>query len=469
MWRWVSWAFFFLLLQGQMHSLANNPLTNLSGFGWEYGNIAESLVRNGRFSDAMAPGSGPTAWMPPTLCWVYATVFAICGVRTLAAVVCLCTLKAACLSIAFSCLLRLTPRRGLVTLLSLLWVWLEQHRLFTELDDTWWINCLAVAALWSLLQLRQGHFNWKIGLIGCLIPLSSPALGLAYLTCTLTLALKSRGASPAAKVLLAAGAACSLWGCRNFLVLDHLYPVKSNLWFDFLEANEWDDDGILTDSFLMTMHPVNANPIKKRYLELGEVGFLEQARRQAAEIPSSRWLKRSLARLCNATLWLQREWDFYPAVGLHPRDILTLTEAGWLVRFKERTFWLYLYRPSGQVMQELDQLKLFDATAARSSRMESKQRFDSLQTSLRERLWRIFFTLLPTLCCCWLLIRKGPKDEGTLLAFLLYAGYLMPYVLIQHYCRYQVSVVGLQIYLAIKALPEVPEGRKEKARNLAGD
>ena len=131
---------------------------NLQRFGFEYGNIAESLIVQGRFADSMTAGSGPTAWMPPLLCWIYALAFAFGGGRTFLTAIVLVNLKALATTACLWHFLALVWQRwkwtGMLVSLILcqLWVECDHHRVFGEFDDTWWVNSLTFLALMQLLR-----------------------------------------------------------------------------------------------------------------------------------------------------------------------------------------------------------------------------------------------------------------------------------------------------------------------------
>ncbi len=65
-------------------------------FGWEYGNIAASLVEGQGYAEAFGGSTHLTAWMLPVNTLIYAAIFILFGVKTEAAmwscVVCSCAL-----------------------------------------------------------------------------------------------------------------------------------------------------------------------------------------------------------------------------------------------------------------------------------------------------------------------------------------------------------------------------------------
>lgn len=449
---WLLCSLWFLrLVTGQIDRL-DSPSSNVLRFGWEYGNIARSLATHQAFSDAMAPGSGPTAWMPPLLCWLYALVFKLFGVGSMESALVLITLKSLVLSLGMALFLVLARSRWgtrgwvLAALITVVWPELDRHRVFEELDDTWLVNGLALATLWCLLRLAEqpGRRYLPAYVLSVLLPLASPSLALAYSVCLVAIG-RRFGGRVFAHCLLLVALPCAGWGARNLLTMGHFYPVKSNLAYDFVAANRWDDDGILTDSFFIAMHPINPNEVQEEYVELGETVFLDRMRQSAGDVSLQEWLQRSARRFLNAFVWLQPSFDFENATGLSWPDQVVLRRSNWLRVWHSRPYWLFC-RQTGQA--ELQRLPLAHPEQVLTSRRNAVRTYRQKQGGWREWSWSVWFSLVPALALLWLAARA--RDEA-LLAVLLYATFLCPYVLIQHYGRYQLSVVWIQAYLILRA------------------
>lgn len=431
---------------------------NLQRFGFEYGNIAESLITQGRFADAMTAGSGPTAWMPPLLCWIYALAFSFGGGRTFLSAIVLVNLKALATTWCLWHFLQLAWQRwkwtGMLVSLILcqLWVECDHHRVFGEFDDTWWVNSLTFLALRQLLRPATS-WGWGFACLAVLLPLASPSLTWAF---SLALLVRAWNQPHSRRAIAGFLALCTLvtaaWTARNYLALGRVYPIKSNLWFDFLEANAWDDDGVLTSSFFLAYHPVNRNDVREEYVRLGEAAFLDQARADCARIPLDQWARRSLRRLYNATVVLQNDWDFYPSHNdLPTEDIQVLLKSKLLREKDEKYTWLFCLRDRLIVEDELRRLPIKYLAMVQESRTRCEDTLEWCHNWPRHRWGRIHFTLLPTLALVLLVARRLTAGEVRE-PILMYAFFLLPYVLVQHYCRYQVSVVWLQHFLILSAL-----------------
>jgi hypothetical protein len=397
----------------------NGPHSELFHFGWEYGNLAAALARGDGFSDAMGSGSGPSAWMPPLLPGLYALVFWCFGVKSLASAWVLAFLRCLAGGVCLYWTLGwFAGRRSqlLVFALAAFASALDWTHQLADLNDVWWTQlwlCLALE-----LALRGRARVW----LALPLVLASPAAALTMAAGCLPELL--RGQRRAWLLLFWAGLGVLGWGGRNGLVMGHPYPVKSNLGFDFQLANRVDDDGVLTLSLVDSAHPIKPNAVHQEFLRLGEARFLEQV---DPGVAWQEWLRRCLRRGRNAFLDLNWEVDEAPAQGLNPAEIEQARARGLLVVKEIGPVWLFL----DQEVPEEPPGRL----AARQRRGQGWGDF----------LWAYWFTLLPALAALCL-ARRRPRLVVCYLAF------LSPYLLVQHYARYQVSCLFLQVLMEGLAL-----------------
>ena len=427
----------------------NAPFSELYRFGWEYGKIAAALAEGRGFSDAMGPGSGPTAWMPPLLPILYATIFAVAGVKTSAAAVLCCALRSLAGGL---CLYWLQGwctgpwTRRMACLLALAALSLDRLHSLCDLNDAWLINLGLCAVVSICLRLQQpSPMPTFYYFLAALIPMLSPVL-----TLVLALGLVLQ-AGQRKKEVLALGLACLvpclLWGMRHRLVLGQFYPIKSNLWFDFVEANLLDDDGILTTSTVYRFHPIRGGPSGQSYRRLGEREFVEQARQHSAQVNGTQWRTRCWRRFLNASWRLQPERDFALASNLQSADLEGLANTDLLMVSKGIPFWTFMYRDSAQMLANSSEPQ---RTLWMNSRMQAEIEFWRHQESWDVRVWSYAFTLLPTLASLMLAL-SGCRDKTARVCLLCYWTFLTPYILVQHYARYQVSAIFVQIYLILAA------------------
>lgn len=419
-------ALFALLVGASSLAYWQRPSSELFHFGWEYGNLAEGLLRGHGLADAMARDSGPSAWMPPLLPCLYAAVFKIWGIKTRAACLALLGLRSLSAGLCLYWVLGWFPGRARqlgATVLVVMGTFLDAQHQLADLNDVWWTQ------LWLCLALQLSLQPARPWLAAPLL-LASPASSLSMLFGLLPDLGRRRRT---AWLLVAWTALAGLgWGLRNQLALGHFYPVKSNFWFDFQLANQLDDDGLITLSTVDTFHPIKANQAQTRYVKLGEAEFLEQARSQAEQTNPHEWLRRVLRRGGNAFWCLQSEVDEGPALDLSPAQQEQFQKWGWLVVKEVGPLWLFLQRPLPQEP---------------ASRQQARQRYQLGLESGRACLWAYWFTLFPGLAALYLWF-TDPRQRRLVACYL---GFLLPYVLIQHYARYQVSTLFLQVTLEVSA------------------
>jgi hypothetical protein len=415
-----------------------HPLSMLPYFGFEYGNIAEALARGRGFSDCMTSGSGPTAWMPPLLPAVYALLFWSVGIRTAAAVHLAVALKMLAGGLALYVLLGWfsTRRRARVAFLLALSLWLLDWRhTLLDLNDSWLVQLCSIVALEVLRRQRHGR---AAVLFSGLLPLASPALALPYAL----VAIKRR----AWILLLPMLATSGLWGLRHYRMMGQLYPVKSNLWFDLALANLRDDDGVLTASTVSCFHPIINNPVRQQYVRLGEPEFLRRWREECRALPWQDWVLRCRNRALNAAFKMANEGDMQEVEGLGPGDIALLRDCDLVKLRRGEPLWIYMDWPESRIQACLPDCPPGQRQHLLASRRRAVEQWLQGRSQWAEWLWSYAFTLPPAAACLLLWRSNGHRR-----AVFLYLGFLLPYVLVQHYARYQVSMLFLQTYLVIEA------------------
>lgn len=428
----LVWA----LLFGQLllSDLARLEALDLTRVGLEYGNVGASLVRSGTYGDAMGPGSGPTAWVPPFLSGICALVFTALGPHTRSAAAALYCLKDVCLALGWALLCRQAGReggaRGLGLSLALMLSWrvTDESLLIGEFHDTWLTNVLGLVALLELLR-RQSPNYW----LAALLPLANPVLAAAY-------GLAGLGRRAAGPALAAIALSAGVWTLRNQLVLGRPYPVKSNLAFELAMANRWDDDGVISRSTLLEFHPLGENARRQLYLQLGEPGFLDWA---LTQVSWQDWLPRCGRRLVNSLLWTRSELDLWQAHELAPEDRALLERAHLMHR--RGAIWVWNYCQRGEVEWPPGLAHPAEVAASRQFAREAYRQYQRRPLAI----WRsLSWAAWPTLA---MLAIIGRRDRRGMQACAFYLVYLTPYVLVQHYSHYQMSMALVQAYLLTRA------------------
>jgi hypothetical protein len=278
--------------------------------GGEYFNIAMALVCGRGYSDPFFVESGPTAWMPPLLPTIDAVVFTFSSDNREGVV--WFSLIAQILVLGWvtgDIIDRMGDTRSrIVTLLCIAVVLAGNfYHLFQITHDGWLLLLLAHGCVRMLLQpaslsTTTGVLRW--GVWGGLCSLASPPLCLAWLVASWNVrhVLAVRGVAIALGIALAMQAP---WLVRNAVVFHRFVPVKSNGWFE-LEQSLSDFDGVL-DLTTFANHPIASEAAKQRYLEKGEMAFLDERKaaiwkREPGEL-TSRWLRHVWNRAVAAFLW----------------------------------------------------------------------------------------------------------------------------------------------------------------------
>lgn len=430
--RWLLILILALpVLVGDGLRLTRAPL-EAGAFGVEYGHLAANLAQTGEFANAMGVG-GPSAWMPPLLVVLMALVFRVTGVMSLTSLLVLHLIKDGLVVMSWWWLLdwseRGWGRRGVLAVggLALLWRILDTT-LTREFHDHWLTSVLVVALLLALERPRRSGLALALAL-----PLVHPILALAAMLagCLWPLSWNQRRAAGLAML-----ASIGLWMSRNQLVLGHAYPVKSNLWFDFVLANLDDDDGLLTRSTLLQYHPAGQNAAHQLFAQVGESEFLRLSQQRLPSLSQSQWGQRCLNRAANALWFTQPELDLWPARDLTPPQQRTLEASGAVAG----GCWTYMQRPL-ELEPSLQALR----EGARSQWQQAQGRVGGY-----------CFAALPALAT--LVVWWGRRDRQGRALCLLYVAYLAPYVLIQHYERYQMAIAPLQWVLLTWAILGPPPG-----------
>lgn len=420
--RQLFWGGSVILVGGAL-ALAHSPSLRL--MGWEHGSIARSLASGRGFADAMGPESGPTAWMPPFLPCVYAGLYLLTPDPAHLALL----FGTGCLVLALALVLEAARRSGLRVAflfpILLLYGGVNYTSWLADNHDVPLLGCLTLAVLLSCWDLHEGRSAKRAFLTALVTPLASPVLTLAY---GLILALLRR--RTALLVMLALALPMVGWTVRNYLVLGRVYVGKSNLWFDFVQANLLDDDGVPTGQTFLDFQPCNHNAAQREYYRVGEAAFLDLYRIQAAEVTAGQWLRRVGARAVNALWWLRPTQDVEPALPLPVHDQLVLFQEGTLTEVGGgNLFWVHLDRTPS----------LAQESWRAAVRFNERRRHGLLRSA-----WSWVNAGLPFGALLVALRRRVP---GFQLTALLYALILLPYLAFAHYERYQLTLSGLQILL----------------------
>ena len=439
----IAVGFFLALMATALYINYPHPLPGNMELGYEYGNIADALARGDGFADPFRSDGGPTAWMPPAYPVLIAGIFKVFGARSIPAAWCLLTFKYLGFALSLFLLLRAAerlpfPRYRRLALPLLYGIVFLLHRdlVFFAITDSWVHFLLGSAVLHALgvaLYSESAGANLYLAFLGALLPLTHPILSFAALT-TLALSIGlwwwrgERSSSGvwfgnvalrrAALFVACFAVATSAWTYRNYKTFGSLILVKSNLAFDYYQANFVDDDGVISYATMRDFHPIAPNPQRDAYIRQGEAAFLQDYKtRVASEIRKAGagpLIRKALNRASNAFLFTQ-----------DPADL-----------------------------EEEDAVVGFRATARR------------WKSFVKGALAAGVPLLALLICLADPLMRRNPVFFA---GATVYLADLAPHVLVTHYERYQEPLAVIQIiflYAAFSKLGAVRLGVASKGRHI---
>ena len=443
-----------LLLQRQVPTA--NLMGSLDRLGYEYGNVASSLLAGRGYSDPFGYPTGATAWMTPVGVLVFWAVFSLFGVKSLAAAQALLVLKAAGVTFALGVLLRTAlvtghaeARKPMLVLAAIALVGRQDWLAWPDMDE-WLVILLSSLTLRTLATREQALRPWQI-VLAALLPLSSPALTFGFGLVMLPRCFQSQRRQ-AVILLLVMALSAGAWSARNFHQMGTPMLLKSNLGYEFYLSNELCPRGLFHTQTLVRFHPIHAwNRERAGFARLGETRacqwYSAESLRLIRENPT-RIAQNMAARAWSIFVRAHLTGDFQPARHrLKAADAAKLSAAHLLWVDETSQHWLCLEDPEAQVSSQIDRLGLTNPQAARQS-WDTARNDLLLYKNQPERVARaLAYSLIPTLALLLGLWLGGWRQREFRDVALLYVGYFLPYVVVSHYDRYLVAALGMQIWL----------------------
>jgi hypothetical protein len=253
--------------------------------GAEYFSIARSLYEGRGFANPFRQETGPTAWMPPVLPGLMATVlWASGGDRGAVVNAMICGQAVALIAAGWLTLVvarRTTNRINPWAVVAVYGVGLAGHftLAFQQTHDSGLVLLvltltLAAACLGRPLRTGWGAAGW--GLWGGVVALVGPVLGFVWAVLTAAEGVRQRSAVRFAIAATTAVLVVAPWAARNYQTFGRLIPVKSNLGFELYQSHCLEPDGVLRSERAFR-HPYNPETADGRdYKRLGEVAFLDE-------------------------------------------------------------------------------------------------------------------------------------------------------------------------------------------------
>jgi hypothetical protein len=477
----VSMGVFLLLFATAAYFNIPTPQSEEIGFGWEYGNIATALVRGKGFANPFGVESGPTAWMPPLFVFLMAGIFYLFGIKSISAIWAILFIKyiaiAACSYFLLAAIDQTRYRRykyGLIFIFGIL-IFINLGAYFKTIHDDWlilFLSCSTVTAFTTRIHKPSRTNTICLCIVAFMLPFASPALTLSFTIVQIGGFLWPRAPWSSFKSRLLPGlvvlgflaASTLLWTYRNYKVFGVFIPIKSNLWFDFYQANVLDTDGLVTSSTFLKYHPIEKNGSQEKYLAEKEVQFNREARDfSIAWIrthPSS-LLQNMGRRAVSAFIYEHNAEDIQrvkPGL-LSPEDIEKLRQAKLISLYRAPAiYWISLSMPPNEIERQIHALKLSNELSILQDWSARRQTLIDWMNDPRRILRSFLESFIPIFCLiCGLMAEKIRKNPLFIVTTTVYLTYLTPYILISYYRRYQVPLVGLHaifIFLFICFLVE---------------
>ena len=321
----------------------------------EVSSIAAHLARGQGFSSPFLRDTGPTAWVAPIYPLLVAAVFKLFGIYSQASALVILALQsgmAAVTGVTIHALGRRTIGDGLGKLAA--WIW-TLSPIFFRWPVSWIWDFAASGLLLAMILITAldaaesgTRKSWLThALLWGIAALTNPALlsvlpfTFGYIAFIAHRQSRAWLTSSLFSVLLFL-AMLAPWTIRNDIVFGHPVFLRSNFWFEFHLGNYHDSNGMGTAGF----HP-GANPREmKKYIDLGEQAFVEQAKRDALSFirqDPREFIDLSLHR----AMWF---WDGTPilyqaAEWWHPWEFWPLSATAWL-----GLLFLLTRRPRGWIL-----------------------------------------------------------------------------------------------------------------------
>jgi len=266
----------------------------------EAGNIAISLASGHGFSSPFRVDTGPTAWMTPVYPWLLSRIFLVFGLRTYASFIVAVVLNIFCSALTCVPIFFAGKRiAGLGVAAGAAWLWaIFPNTILNTFQSMWDASLgtlLAATILWATLALEDSQRTrdwcaygvlWGLALMtnATLIALLPLLLGWLAFRRRRKESAASRAASSFSFALrkpsLAAGVAllcCVPWTVRNYQVFHRFVPFRSVLGLQMWLGNNENAQ----ETWMGQRHPIFDSSERARYVQLGEIVYMEAKQRDA--------------------------------------------------------------------------------------------------------------------------------------------------------------------------------------------
>lgn len=456
---------------------------DLIDFAGEYGNIAASIANGDGFSDAMGAGGGTTAWMPPLYVAYLSLLFMAFGTKSSIAFIVFLLIKACgigllgflCSNLLGAAHLNATQKRFQFYWIGFILL-LYSEDLMMNHHDTWFLAVFIVLFLFLLLkEERSVSIDVILVLSVALAPLASPAIALSFYCVILLIALLKLPIArpwgiPQSKIscfvllscLIAPMLTTAAWTLRNFIRFDQFIPIKSNAWYDLQQALVHTDDGVPSISTFYLHHPYSQNENGREYRRIRELPFISAKKDEVVQLSSnaySKWPSHVLNRCINALLYTKSSSDIeWVKADLDFESIEILQDSNLIMQKPNSSHYIWLNL--GQSIENLS--AHLDSTPEAFQKKWTPHLIDAHERCYANQpiaLLKGFLMAGFPVCLLLYLFFKcnGRTDLMVLILTCLMMAYLLPYLLVSHYERYQIPLVGIHLVLGAIVLQRKAE------------
>jgi hypothetical protein len=472
---WIGLFTSFVLLIASVSVKNSIPEINILYFGGENGAVGAALAQGRGFSDPFLTGSGATAWVPPLLPAILGIIFYITNFKITAIYWIALFIKIFTLGFGSGLIWDVLQKsnRGFAPV-CYLWMgilcYLNRDLLVYNFHDEWLIFFVISLAFWA--WHKRTEFSGRIILMiaFAMAALCSPILWIALFMVMLIFNRKvfkhnNYSEDPLNKqrtffarnsFWIAVGVSFVLiagWTMRNWIQLEMFAPVKSNAGYEIFQAQLASRNGVLSTSTFI-YHPHNvASKENKAYAELGETAFISARRdmtlRSIVNDPID-YLGRVGQRFSNAFLYTVSHFNFDDVDSrISNDDLKKLRSAGLIEYFFNRKVWINLDDPDKDVIKTLPLLNLNHYRLVEYNYKQTAARYDHYLYSWNRIIGGLLMGGMPWIALLIAILMRRHSERSS---YILWVGlflliYLTPYVLISHYLRYQVPLLGMQAIL----------------------
>ena len=443
--------------------------------GWYYSSIARSIIAGKGFANPFDVETGPTAWIPPLLVYVFIPIYKTIG-DNFAGHFFIMFIQIIGISVGFYYLLKtwsitaFKKNNLIVFIIFIFLIFSYPLQIFRMINDLWLyilISCLEIYALTN--YIKNGKSLSILILLSILIPLAAPIFAPGFIIVMLLLFLSDFGHKINFKLLrifpkigkprfiqiiligIIFGLSVSVWAIRNYRVFDKLILSKSNQWFEFYLSNVKDEDGILSESTVENYHPDrNREKFKDEIKAKNEVGWLKQydsISHVYLKEHRADYYKKVLNRCKNTLIFTEADNNMigtYIAINMPDSDKLKLSE-NFMIK---DTNWVCINSNPTMIWKKISKLFPYKEHELYDNWKKCKVSYLHAKYSKRYLFTGLMMALFPLLSLIFLVVFARKIDRTFVYSIsIIYFVYLIPYILISHEVRYQQPLYGLQSLL----------------------